>query len=84
MNAILSHSFEEYARMVEAFHGNTAPGLMVGGFMVDLALKNLPQDGLYDVICETVNCLPDAVQLLISNKGAKETLCASMNETLSA
>jgi len=64
MNAILSHSFEEYARMVEAFHGNTAPGLMVGGFMVDLALTNLPEDGLYDVICETVNCLPDAVQLL--------------------
>ena len=61
MSTILSHSFEEYARMVEAFHGNTAPGLMVGGFMVDLALKNMPEG---DVICETVNCLPDAVQLL--------------------
>jgi formylmethanofuran dehydrogenase subunit E len=52
------------SRMVESFHGNAAPGLMIGGFMVDMALKNLPQGGLYDVICETVNCLPDAVQIL--------------------
>jgi formylmethanofuran dehydrogenase subunit E len=61
---ILSYTFEEYARMVKAFHGSTAPGLMIGGFMVDLAYRNLPEGGLYDVICETAKCLPDAVQLL--------------------
>lgn len=32
--------------------------------MVDLALKNLPNDGLFDAICETRICLPDAIQLL--------------------
>lgn len=33
--------------------------------MVDLAQKNLPAAGqLFDVICETTHCLPDAVQLL--------------------
>ena len=61
---ILSHTFEEYARMVRAFHGSTAPGIMIGGSMVGLAYRCLPEGGLYDVICETGKCLPDAVQLL--------------------
>lgn len=61
---ILSHTFEEYARIVKAFHGSAAPGIMMGGSMVDLAYRCLPEDGLYDVICETGKCLPDAVQLL--------------------
>jgi len=64
MKNIRSFTFEEYGRMVEAFHGNTAPGLMIGGYMVDLAYRSLPESGLYDVICETAACLPDAVQLL--------------------
>jgi formylmethanofuran dehydrogenase subunit E len=32
--------------------------------MVAALQKRLPQDGLYDAICETPACLPDAVQLL--------------------
>ena len=32
--------------------------------MVDLVLKNLPPDILYNALCETNKCLPDAVQLL--------------------
>jgi len=61
---IMSHTFDEFAGMVKAFHGSAAPGIMIGGSMVDLAYRCLPKGGLYDVICETAKCLPDAVQIL--------------------
>lgn len=61
--------------MVESFHGYAAPGVIIGGFMVDLAYKSLNGKALYNVICETAKCLPDAVQLLtpcsIGNKWLK-------------
>jgi formylmethanofuran dehydrogenase subunit E len=59
-----TYTYEEYVHVVESFHGQLAPGLVVGGFLVDLALKNLPEGDLFDAICETSSCLPDAVQLL--------------------
>jgi formylmethanofuran dehydrogenase subunit E len=59
-----TYSFDEYLQIVKSFHGNIAPGLVIGGFMVDLALSRLPAGVLFDAICETRNCLPDAVQLL--------------------
>lgn len=46
------------------FTGNVAPGLVIGGSMIDLALRSMPEEILFDVICETFNCLPDAIQLL--------------------
>ena len=61
---IAGYSFEEYKEMVRQFHGSEAPGLLIGGFMVALALKHLPANTLYDAICETRTCLPDAIQLL--------------------
>jgi formylmethanofuran dehydrogenase subunit E len=64
MKNILSHSFAEFAQMVKSFHGSIAPGVMIGGYMIELAYRNLPEEGLFDVICETGKCLPDAVQLL--------------------
>ena len=64
MDNIVSYRFEEYAAMVTSFHGYAAPGVIIGGFMVDLAYRSLPKGGVYDVICETAKCLPDAVQLL--------------------
>ena len=57
-------SFEEYKEYAESFHGYAAPGLILGGFMVDLALRNLPAGVLFDALCETSHCLPDAIQLL--------------------
>lgn len=54
-------AFMEEARK---FHGYPAPGLIIGGYMVELARQQLPQDVLYDAITETAHCLPDAVQLL--------------------
>jgi formylmethanofuran dehydrogenase subunit E len=64
MPNVLSYSFDEYAKIVSSFHGSAAPGVLIGGFMVDCAYRHLPEGGLYDVICETAKCLPDAVQLL--------------------
>jgi formylmethanofuran dehydrogenase subunit E len=61
---ICTYSYEEYLHLVKSFHGNLAPGLLIGGFIVDLALKNLPEGELFDAICETSACLPDAVQIL--------------------
>jgi formylmethanofuran dehydrogenase subunit E len=58
------YPFEDYLGLIMDFHGNVAPGLVIGGFMVDEARRRLPEDLLFDAICETRNCLPDAVQLL--------------------
>lgn len=59
-----SYSYDEYLQMVKSFHGHIAPGLVIGGFMVDLAMRQLPDGVLFDAISETAACLPDAVQLL--------------------
>lgn len=58
------YTYDEYLDHVRWFHGHIAPGLVIGGFMVDLALKNLPEGEFFDALCETPTCLPDAVQLL--------------------
>lgn len=61
---ICTYSYEEYLHLVKSFHGNLAPGLIVGGFMVDLAMRHLPEGEFFDAVCETPVCLPDAVQIL--------------------
>jgi formylmethanofuran dehydrogenase subunit E len=61
---ICTYSYEEYLHLVKSFHGNLAPGLIIGGFIVDLAMKNLPDGDFFDAVCETPVCLPDAVQIL--------------------
>jgi len=58
------YTYEEYLNLVKSFHGSVAPGMIIGGFMVDLALKNLPDGEFFDAVCETRSCLPDAIQLL--------------------
>jgi formylmethanofuran dehydrogenase subunit E len=61
---IRKYTFEEFVNRVKAFHGYTAPGVILGGFMVDLAYCFLPEGELLDAISETPKCLPDAIQLL--------------------
>jgi formylmethanofuran dehydrogenase subunit E len=61
---IRSYTFEEFVEKVRTFHTFAAPGVLIGGFMVDLAYQHLPEEGLYDAIAETPKCLPDAIQLL--------------------
>jgi formylmethanofuran dehydrogenase subunit E len=43
---------------VKSFHGHLAPGLIIGGFMVDLAMKNLPEGEIFDAVCKTTVCRP--------------------------
>ena len=57
-------SFEEYCETVARFHGSAAPGVVIGGFMVELARSALPEGVLFEALCETRVCLPDAIQLL--------------------
>lgn len=61
---ICGRTYDEYIEMIKAFHGHVAPGVVFGGFMVDLAYRNLPQGEYFDAISETRACLPDAIQLL--------------------
>jgi formylmethanofuran dehydrogenase subunit E len=58
------YSFREFVDRVKAFHGFPAPGVVLGGIMVDLALKHIPTGILFNALSETSKCLPDAVQLL--------------------
>jgi formylmethanofuran dehydrogenase subunit E len=64
MEKVRSYTLDQYCEAVAGFHGTLAPGMIVGWFMIDLARRQLPPGTLFDVICETVQCLPDAVQML--------------------
>jgi formylmethanofuran dehydrogenase subunit E len=61
---IRNYTFEAFVERVKAFHGYEAPGVIIGGFMVDLAYRHLPEGGLWDALSETPKCLPDSIQLL--------------------
>jgi len=60
---VCGRSFEDFMNTIERFHGWKAPGVVIGGFMVDLAQSHIPPDVEADAVVETVHCLPDAVQL---------------------
>ncbi len=65
------YTFDEFKEVARKFHGYPAPGLLIGGYMVEEARKHLPADTLFDAVVETGKCLPDAVQVL--------TLCSYGN-----
>lgn len=56
--------FKEFLEMTGHFHGYPAPGAILGCYMVEMAKTRIPDGILYDAICETSWCLPDAVQML--------------------
>ena len=58
------YSFREFVDRVKEFHGFPAPGVVLGGIMVESALKHMPPGILFNALSETNKCLPDAVQLL--------------------
>lgn len=66
-----SYTFAEFTQLAANFHGYAAPGLLLGGFMVEMAKSRLPEGTLFEAVVETGKCLPDAVQLL--------TLCSVGN-----
>ena len=57
-------TLEDFLVRMEEFHGFRSPGLVVGGMMVDISLRELGATPHLHVVTETVVCLPDAVQLL--------------------
>ena len=61
---ICGHTYDQYLDMVRAFHKHIAPGVVIGGLMVELAYRNLPRGEFFDLISETRSCLPDAIQML--------------------
>lgn len=69
-----SYTFAEFTQLAANFHGYAAPGLLLGGYMVELAKSRLPEETLFEAVVETRKCLPDAVQLL--------TLCSVGNNWL--
>lgn len=69
-----SYTFAEFTQLAANFHGYAAPGLLLGGFMVELGKSRLPEGTLFEAVVETSKCLPDAVQLL--------TLCSVGNNWL--
>lgn len=63
------YNYEQSLEIIKKFHGHAAPGLVVGVKMVALAMDHIKRDCmeddiLFDVVCETRSCLPDAVQML--------------------
>ncbi|SIN80781.1 FmdE family protein [Halodesulfovibrio marinisediminis] len=58
------YSYEEFKDMATLFHNYPAPGLMLGGYMVEAAKACMSEDVLYEIISETSWCLPDAAQML--------------------
>ena len=65
------YTFEAFKERAADFHGYPAPGLLIGGYMVAMAQRALPEGILFEAVVETKKCLPDAVQLL--------TLCSMGN-----
>ena len=57
-------TIEDFLIDMEEFHGYRSPGLLLGGLMVDLSMRELGSTPYLNVVTETVVCLPDAVQLL--------------------
>ncbi len=66
-----AYTFQEFKQLAENFHGYAAPGLLIGGYMVEKAKSLLPEGTLFEAVVESGKCLPDAVQLL--------TLCSTGN-----
>ncbi len=59
-----TYTREEFIKQVITFHSSEAPGVIMGGIMVSIAREQIPEGVLFNAICETASCLPDAIQLL--------------------
>jgi len=64
MREISTYTVDEFISKLTEYHGNFAPGLLIGGFMVGIAMDRVKDYELYDAICESPACLPDAIQIL--------------------
>ena len=71
---IETYTFKEFKALAASFHGYAAPGILLGGYMVALGKRLLPEGTLFEAVSETPKCLPDAVQLL--------SLCSMGNQRI--
>jgi len=62
-HTVCGHSYEDLLSTIQRFHGWPAPGVVIGGLMVDLAQERIGPGVEADAIVETIRCLPDAIQL---------------------
>jgi formylmethanofuran dehydrogenase subunit E len=60
---ICGMTYEDYVIAMEEFHGGRSPGMLVGGLMIDLALRELGPTPYLNMVTETRLCVPDAVQI---------------------
>jgi formylmethanofuran dehydrogenase subunit E len=60
---ICGRTVQDFFQELINFHGFAAPGLVLGGFLVDWARELVGTDVEADAIVETTHCLPDVVQL---------------------
>ena len=56
-------ALDEALDCIERFHGSLAPGIVLGGFMVDIGQECMAEGVLYNAVVESRHCLPDAVQI---------------------
>ncbi|WP_319779004.1 FmdE family protein [Maridesulfovibrio sp.] len=70
-DSIGPYTYDEFIEAARRFHGSPAPGLILGGYMMEEARRHLPEGTIFDAISETSWCLPDAVQML--------TVCSTGN-----
>ena len=64
VKTICGRSRKDFLQAIQHFHGWAAPGIVLGGIMVDWARELIGPEIESDAIVETRHCLPDAVQLL--------------------
>ncbi len=60
---ICGKNISDFFNDIESFHGWKAPGIVLGGLMVDWARELIGPSVESDAVVETIHCLPDAVQL---------------------
>jgi formylmethanofuran dehydrogenase subunit E len=63
LRTVCGRSYEDFLSTIQRFHGWAAPGVVIGGLMVDLAQERIGPGVEADAIVETIRCLPDAIQL---------------------
>ncbi|MBW1841478.1 MAG: tRNA CCA-pyrophosphorylase [Deltaproteobacteria bacterium] len=62
--SICGVDYETFIISIEEFHGYRSPGILLGGIMMEIALREHTPAPYLNVVTETIVCLPDAVQLL--------------------
>jgi len=63
-HSVCGMDLKNYLIEMEEFHGGRSPGMLVGAVLLDAAMAKMKNTRELGVVAETINCLPDAVQLL--------------------